>query len=710
MVSNTWLGKFPKLGIRANDEQSAYLNQTIDPDSPQFEITLNSVAEIIFTVFNEDSTNFGEIFPNVQNGLRVDDADFDTRVRNVLRRNGYEFLGNVLRTNLPNVLKLQNMGQLSAIFLLRQLLRIEVLPAQFRADDNMLLKDESADEETVLELNSSLPSDEVLLGFTSGQAQALAATLNRLAVFDFYSRADESSLISFPASKVSKIDEQDTSDTITSKSWLDGVDLPSLTELCDEFIEPLDDSRRLIIEKRLAAKTPMTLDQVGELLGVTRERARQIQKSVTKGFEDHLDSRKIFRIATAALKNYLKTPLTKTRTLKNFPDLKRKTLARVTAYDFLVGLGVLEAREELVCADFTYFDELFAKAWDAVGTGGIFITEAALIDFLSVEGADVDVKSLSLYLVAEGYAKVSDCWFGYRGRGIIDVAQAVLAIQATPLTPVQIMGYLKEDTRTERSLQNAMASSPLFVRTSKIQWGLESWGVEPYETIRGSIQSHLDEFGSVQLDVLEKTLANKFGVSRKSVAAYAQSYPFKVVDGWVSNSSVQPIGSKSVESTKKLYFTSSGISIRIVINAEILRGSSPSAPKALCSWLGIRAGEALELASDWGKFTVSNVSFMANMTSIKKLCDQLGLGEGDELLLSFDRESVVCRPIRSQGAPEAYLRDVFSVQPEGIILQAAIAALRLEANSGWADVKQALDKRKEFDLVQVIESLKIDSD
>ena len=138
MVSTTWLGKFPKLGIRANDEQSAYLNQTIDPDSPQFEITLNSVAEIIFTVFNEDSTNFGEIFPNVQNGLRVDDADFDTRVRNVLRRNGYEFLGNVLRTNLPNVLKLQNMGQLSAIFLLRQLLRIEVLPAQFRADDNLL--------------------------------------------------------------------------------------------------------------------------------------------------------------------------------------------------------------------------------------------------------------------------------------------------------------------------------------------------------------------------------------------------------------------------------------------------------------------------------------------------------------------------------------------------------------------------------------------
>lgn len=702
MTSNTWIHHFPNLRTRASQDQLVLLRQSVDPDSEEFQTTLSSVAEIIFTLFCDEKTKLWELFPSVPKNLLVDLAEFDTRVRNALRRHGYEFIGNVLETDLRHLLTLQQMGRLSVVLLLRQLLKISLAPDQYRLADNYIPGADSEIEHPVLDPSLSLLSDEYFLNFSSNKFFDLNKMLNRLALFEFYGGNNDSQLIYLLESKDLERDKVSAPSSFTSKSWLEGLNPPTITELCDEFLDALNESQKTVIRKRLAAKSQMTLDQVGELLEVTRERARQIQKSVIKGFEEYLANREIFGIATDSLRQALKTPRLKQQTLKQFADLKSKTSGKVTTLEVLLGFGLIEERESLLCADFTYFDGLFAEAWANVGSNGLSISEASLVDYLTLQGASVDLKALHQYLIDRGYSKLSGSWFSYRGRGILEASHAVLAILEAPLTPEQIMQNLKGDGRTARSLQNAMAKSSLFVRISKTQWGLKIWGMEPYDGIREAIQSHLDDYGSVQLDVLEKTLESKFRVSRKSVAAYAQAYPFKVVDGWVSNSSVLQIGSKPVEATKRLYFTSYGVSLRLVINSELLRGSSPNAPKALCSWLGIKSGEAREFESDWGKFVVSNVSFMATMTSVKKLCDRFGLVETDELLLGFDGKTVVCRPVRSKGDPETYLRDAFSIASDAEILHGARYALRLESDSGWLEIKQILNKRKEPELVTAI--------
>ena len=56
----------------------------------------------------------------------------------------------------------------------------------------------------------------------------------------------------------------------------------------DIFAETLKDRERVLWEKRLTADDPMTLQEVGDIFGVTRERARQIEKEMIRRFREYL--------------------------------------------------------------------------------------------------------------------------------------------------------------------------------------------------------------------------------------------------------------------------------------------------------------------------------------------------------------------------------------------------------------------------------------
>lgn len=56
----------------------------------------------------------------------------------------------------------------------------------------------------------------------------------------------------------------------------------------DIFAKTLKDRERILWEKRLTSDEPMTLQEIGESFGVTRERARQIEKEMILRFRDYL--------------------------------------------------------------------------------------------------------------------------------------------------------------------------------------------------------------------------------------------------------------------------------------------------------------------------------------------------------------------------------------------------------------------------------------
>jgi RNA polymerase sigma-32 factor len=56
----------------------------------------------------------------------------------------------------------------------------------------------------------------------------------------------------------------------------------------NEFAKGLKDREKVIWIKRLTADEPLTLQEIGDLFGVTRERARQIEKELTRRFREFL--------------------------------------------------------------------------------------------------------------------------------------------------------------------------------------------------------------------------------------------------------------------------------------------------------------------------------------------------------------------------------------------------------------------------------------
>lgn len=55
-----------------------------------------------------------------------------------------------------------------------------------------------------------------------------------------------------------------------------------------EFAKGLKDKEQFIFEKRLVADDPMTLQEVGDQYGITRERARQIEARLTQKLKDYM--------------------------------------------------------------------------------------------------------------------------------------------------------------------------------------------------------------------------------------------------------------------------------------------------------------------------------------------------------------------------------------------------------------------------------------
>jgi RNA polymerase sigma-32 factor len=54
------------------------------------------------------------------------------------------------------------------------------------------------------------------------------------------------------------------------------------------FAAALKDRERFIFDRRLISETPMTLQEIGDRFGLTRERVRQIESRLTRKLRDFM--------------------------------------------------------------------------------------------------------------------------------------------------------------------------------------------------------------------------------------------------------------------------------------------------------------------------------------------------------------------------------------------------------------------------------------
>jgi RNA polymerase primary sigma factor len=137
------------------------------------------------------------------------------------------------------------------------------------------------------------PTDDELaeeIGFSSSKVTALKSAALRPASLDQPIRDGESFQI---ADIVGDEESENPFETLRDKDMLEEV---------EELLDVLDGRERMIINSRfgLDGQEPMTLEEVGETIGVTRERIRQLQNSALLKLRAALRRRDHFRLDAPA--------------------------------------------------------------------------------------------------------------------------------------------------------------------------------------------------------------------------------------------------------------------------------------------------------------------------------------------------------------------------------------------------------------------------
>jgi RNA polymerase sigma factor (sigma-70 family) len=407
-------------------------------------------------------------------------------------------------------------------------------------------------------------------------------------------------------------------------------------ELLDQLLTQLDDPREFrILSGRLFATQKETLDEIGQELGLTRERVRQIEKQALENLRSLLsdDNEPVLCDLLKVLRSPEQARLLED-VAKSFPAL----LHEVPSLQQPVWLVLDRLIDEVEIIDgwVVQPDIATVKA----------LTEACLD-----EGADAygvaQVNCLDSILPTKGSNahELRQAWAQYCGyviddnlvltrtRSVQDYAAAVLAITGQPLSTQEIVDRFVFE-RNARSLGNQLSSDPRFNRVDRDRWALVEWGLETYSGIREAIRDRIDLFGgSIKLAKLVELLRQQFSVSESSVVAYASAPPYQCRDGVVTVSDTAQEATKPPERTRRLFRASGGWMYRIHVTPDHMRGSGYVAPMAVASILGMSFGETRHLDSPKGPQAIAWTGIQPSFGTIRKFLLDTDIEPGDEAFL-----------------------------------------------------------------------------
>ena len=301
--------------------------------------------------------------------------------------------------------------------------------------------------------------------------------------------------------------------------------------------------QQLVVEHRLLQKPPMTLDEVGTLAGVTRERIRQIQVKVERKVTQAMGIE--MQLVASVLQEEL-APIMREQAFDRQVDAKLEKGAslseRLLRSAVVVEMGYM-------CQNGMYINEqarlVIAEIRNRV---------TSLID----DAGLVDEPQLLATLPDEGWHQY---WPILRRHIIPHEMHGCLAIRnsAKARAKSALISIGRAATREEIAkvcglsaiqVAGAFSNIPSVVRASKEEWALKGWVDDEYDGIVGEIiQRIMEDGGSTSTERVLRELPEKFGVSLRSVHAYMQTPKFLIRDGWISQANVSSIKLRPLEDT-----------------------------------------------------------------------------------------------------------------------------------------------------------------
>ena len=305
--------------------------------------------------------------------------------------------------------------------------------------------------------------------------------------------------------------------------------LASLTVLrLARVLDVLSEAEQAILEHRTLASPGKTLEHIGSLIGVTRERIRQIESRLEGNIRGALGGE--FKVLASVLKEQMghlvgEAELEKRleEVLPSEPDLANRVLrnALLEKMGYTLETGV-------------YFD------------GRVDEFLGHLDRFASTVADDVGLMQEEQLLAKLPSPNWRPFWTWIKGRCGFHELFGQLALRASGKARAKaaLLSIGRPATRAEigricglpdARVGGHLSIVPSVAKADKDRWGLKDWIDDEYDGIVGEIIQRIEEDGgSTTTERLLRELPAKFSVSPSSVRAYMQTPKFAVQNGRIS--------------------------------------------------------------------------------------------------------------------------------------------------------------------------------
>ncbi|PWU59463.1 hypothetical protein DLE60_16275 [Micromonospora globispora] len=477
------------------------------------------------------------------------------------------------------------------------------------------------------------------------------------------------------------------------------------------FLSELDERQMRILRDRFLGRPPKKLAELASEFDVSRERVRQIETKV----KDLLDGRFHFGTGIGNLLASLRTEIQPIAALDRLitlhPDLARD-VPGVNVPLWLV-LDRLDDYFEVTDGWAAAPDVAAAREQTRILLED-FATEHGLVDLAAVTAATSMPKTELLAWLS---------WCGYvlhnnqiltRTRSLSDHAAGLLAATGEPLHIDELQLQMGRDNSI-RSLANQLGDDERFVRTDRATWGLASWQLEEYTSIRQQIGLELAAAGGeVEIGQLIESITSRFDVSPSSVQAYAGNGDYEIVQGVVRRRESPAAPRKAPSATRRLFkHDDDWWKFRVTVTRDHLRGSGFPVPSGVASLVGCAQGEVVELESDLGTQSIRWTGLQPSSGTIKRFLDRLEVREGQNVFLEFGPygrfDISLQKPVSPEDEPwEQAVALVGSAEGVGDLEDARMAlamAVDLPINAKPRHILSAYRQRGDDDVAALLEQV-----
>lgn len=481
---------------------------------------------------------------------------------------------------------------------------------------------------------------------------------------------------------------------------------PAVREVEDFYAARTEREQRLLSE-RILSEQRTTLEELGIRLGISRERANQIDKKVRADLRNKLRSSPTIDELCARTAKFADPISALSRVARSIPELVATVPSLgISIADVLARLDDRFTVDKgwLLAESGEHARQLFTAAVTAHATTESLSSIYSVADELNMpapEAADFG-STLGLRVVHGHFVRTS--------ASVPDQLASMLALAGHPLTMAALSEGLTPH-RSQSSVRNALVTDSRFIKSDRTLWALTRWSIAPYVPIHRQIAEIVDaRGGSIAFDELVAEITASYDVKEFSIRTYASAGEFQISNDTVSRRPQNYTPRKSPTKTKHLYRDGSITRWRTTIAAVHLKGSAFNLPSALAALLGVGPGSPREFSSRLGPQSVMWVSVQARSGTIKRFAEDMNLRIGDDVFLEFGDDgsfditrvpTLASEPLRAihqsvgvaVGRRKPTARATFSV---------LAAALWLDGDASVEAAAQALTVRREDGLASLV--------